>query len=168
MIDVRSQAVTGLTPPTSGEALIRESWPSVTAMPGIATLGRTLILSIIGAPLGWALMLPFYFKKVLPYIAIRYTLTNRRLMIRRGLLPVPEKEIALGDIDEVRIVRDDNSAFFKAATLEIVHKGEVKLTLPGVPEPDGFRQAILNACLAWVPGRAQSWMSFVPGKDAKK
>ena len=27
--------------------------------------------------------------KILPYIARRYTLTNRRIMIQRGLKPVP-------------------------------------------------------------------------------
>ena len=64
--------------------------------------------------------------------------------------------------------RDDNSAFFNCGTLEIVNKGQPNLTLPGVPEPEGFRHAILNACLAWVPGRAAEWMTFAPGKDAKK
>jgi hypothetical protein len=164
MIDGRTQPVTGLMPPQLGEALIRGAWPSVAAMPAVATLGRKLILSIAGAPLGWALMLPFYFKKVLPYIATRYTLTNRRVMIQKGLKPVPVQEVPLADIDEVRIVKDDNSVFFRCGTLEIIHKGQVRLSIPGVPQPEAFRQAILNACMAWVPGRAAEWVSFPPGK----
>jgi hypothetical protein len=164
MTDGRTQAVTGVTPPQLGEAVIRGAWPSVAAIPAVATLGRKLVLSIGAAPLGWAVMLPFYFKKVLPYIATRYTLTNRRLMIQKGLKPVPVEEIPLSDIDEVRIVKDDNSEFFRCGTLEIVHKGQVKLTIPAVPQPEAFRQAILNACMAWVPGRSAAWVAFPPGK----
>jgi len=164
MTDVRTQPVTGLTPPQVGEALIRGAWPSVAATPAVARLGRALILSIIGAPLGWLVMAPFYFMKVLPFLATRYTLTNRRVMIQRGLKPVPVQEVPLADIEEVRVVKDDNSAFFRSATLELVSKGQVALTLPGVPEPEAFRQAILNACMAWVPGKAAAWMAFPPGK----
>ena len=87
MNDVRRQAITGLVPPLFGEALIREAWPSVTAIPAAAGLGRALMRSIVLAPLGWALLLPVYFMKILPFIARRYTLTNRRLMVQRGLRP---------------------------------------------------------------------------------
>jgi hypothetical protein len=163
-VEVRMQPVTGLTPPQVGEALIRGAWPSVAAMPAVASLGRSLILSIIGAPLGWALMLPFYFKKVLPFIATRYTLTNRRLMIQRGLKPVPVEEVPLSEIEDVRVNLDENSAFFRSGDLEVVSKGQVRLKLAGVPEPEAFRQAILNACMAWVPGKAAAWMQFVPAK----
>ena len=45
--------VTGLVPPESGEAAIRECYPAITAYPAVASLGRKLILSYIGAPLGW-------------------------------------------------------------------------------------------------------------------
>jgi hypothetical protein len=156
MIDVRKQAVTGLVPPQQGEAKIREAWPSVTATcPPAATLGRKLMLSRAGAPFGWGLLLPVYFWKILPFLARRYTLTNRRLMLQRGLKPVPRQEVALADIEDVRVVPDANSAFYRAATLEIIAKGgQVALTLPGVPEPESFRQAILNACRAWGGAKA--------------
>jgi hypothetical protein len=156
------QVVTGVVPPQLGEALIREAFPSVAAMPAVATLGRTLICSIALAPLGWFLMLPFYFLKVLPGFSRRYTLTNRRVMLRRGIKPVPSEEVKLSEIDDVRVVKDANSKFFRAGTLEIVSGGKTVLTLPGVPEPDAFRIAILNACRAWAPGRIQP--VFVPAK----
>jgi hypothetical protein len=159
----REQVVAGVVPPQLGEALIREKFPSVAAIPAVATLGRTLICSIIGAPLGWALMLPFYFMKILPGLARRYTLTNRRLMIRRGLKPVPSAEVKLSEIDDVRMVKDANSAFFRAANLEIVSDGKVILTLPGVPDAEAFRIGVLNACKAWAPGRIKP--VFVPAKE---
>jgi len=162
--DLPHQAITGVMPPLLGEATIRVAWPSLSATPAVATLGRKLILSIILAPLGWLLMLPFYFRKILPFLASRYTLTNRRLMIQRGLKPKMTEEISLADIDEVRVVRDANSVFFRSGDLEIVSKGAVKLRVPGVPEPDSFKHAIINACMAWVPGKAQQMLRFVPAK----
>ena len=60
------QAITGLTAPATAESIIRVAWPSLAAYPAVATLGRKFILSWVLAPLGWGLMLPFYFRKVLP------------------------------------------------------------------------------------------------------
>jgi hypothetical protein len=95
-LDARQQVATGATPPPAGEVMIREVWPSVTVIPAAAALGQKLIRSIVLAPLGWLLLLPVYFLKILPFVAKRYTLTNRRLMIRRGLKATPAVEVALG------------------------------------------------------------------------
>lgn len=164
MTDMRKQAVTGVVPPQTDEALIRVAWPAVTALPAIATVGRKLICSILLAPLGWFLLAPFYFKKILPFVATRYTVTNRRVMLQRGLKPTAAHEISLADIDEVRVKHDNNSAFYRTGDLDIVSKGQVKLTLAGVPEPEAFKHAIVNACMAWVPGKAHAWLTFVPAK----
>lgn len=164
MQDARQQAVTGLTPPQAGEALIREVWPSVAAHAGVASLGRVLTRSIVGAPAAWAVMAFFYFLKIFPFLATRYTLTNRRLMVRRGLRPTPAHEVPLGEIDEVRVRTDANSEFFRAATLEILSHGKPVLTLKGVPGPESFRRSILDACAAWVPGKLRG--AFVPAKAA--
>src|SRR5262249_38080574 len=143
LTDGRMQVITGVVPPQSGEAMIRELWPSVARRPAVAGLGkmlnelggkvaRTGILFPIGlliAAAGWMLMAPFYFSKVMPFLAQRYTLTNRRLMIRRGWKAKPSHEVALADIDDVRVVKDANSDFFMAGNLEIISKGEVRLTL---------------------------------------
>ncbi len=162
MQDIRQQVVTGVVPPQVGEALIREIFPSVAAHPGVASLGRTLTRTIIGAPLAWLLMALFYFAKALPAVGRRYTLTNRRLMIRKGITRRPAWEVPLADIDDVRVQLDANSEFFRAGNLEIVSQGKVIHTLRGVPEPESFRQSIINACKAWVPGKASG--PFIPAK----
>jgi hypothetical protein len=166
--DVRRQAVTGVVPPQTAEAKIRVAWPAVTTAVPVAKLGKTLMCTIILAPLAWLLLAPFYFKKILPFAATRYTLTNRRLMIQRGLRPRPVSEIALAEIDEVRIPPESVDTFYRAGTLEIVSKGQVRLTLPGVPEPEAFRHAVINSCMAWVPGKAAAWMKFIPAKAEGK
>lgn len=147
-------AIAGLTPPDLAEVRVREVFPSVARSPGIAALGRALTGTIVLAPLAWLLMSLLYFGKLLPIVGRRYTLTNRRLMIRHGWSATPGQAVALADIDDVRIVTDSNSTFFRAATLEIISQGRVALTMPGVPEADCFRQAILNTRNAWVPGKA--------------
>src|SRR5262249_3344462 len=95
-------------------------------------------------------------KKILPFLAKRYTLTNRRLMIQRGLKPKPRQQVKLEDIDEVRLVESSFSPFFRAATLEVVSGGKVVLTLTGVPEPEAFRRSVENAVMAWVPAKAKA------------
>jgi Bacterial PH domain len=165
MPDVRKQVITGVVPPEVDEARIREAWPSVARSPGMASLGRVLTGTIVLAPLAWLIMALGYFGKILPFAARRYTLTNRRLMVRHGLKGKPGQQVNLADIDEVRVKTDANSDFFRAADLEIISNGQVALTLRGVPEPEGFRQAILNACNAWVPGRKRG--PFIPASAAK-
>lgn len=146
------QAVTGVMPPQLGEALIREAWPTVAGLsPALASLGKSLTRTFILAPLGFLLLLPLFALKFAPFICRRYTLTNRRLMIQRGLKPAPAEQVALADIEDIRFDPKAVDPFFISGTLEILSKGRVVLTLPGVPEPEGFRQTILNARSAWVP-----------------
>src|SRR5437899_1472011 len=103
MPEAVAQVVTGVMPPLLGEARIREAWPSVASQPGLASVGRALTRTILLAPLAWLLMSAVYFGKLLPIVGRRYTLTNRRIMTRKGWKGVPGKEVALADIDEVRM-----------------------------------------------------------------
>jgi hypothetical protein len=166
MADPRRFPVTGVIPPQLAEARIREVWPSVARWPVVASLGRALTNTIVLAPLGWLAMSLAYFGKLMPLVACRYTLTNRRLMIRKGWSGKPAGEAPLEKIDDVRIVSDANSEFFRAGTVEILNGADVILTLTGVPEPQSFRWAILNARNAWVPGKAKT-LPFIPASATK-
>src|SRR5207248_1604919 len=90
LADVRDQAVTGVTPPQTNEAIIREVWQSVTAHTGPASLARACYRSTVLAPLGWLVLAPFFLMKFLALapglsgLATRYRLTNRRLMVCKG------------------------------------------------------------------------------------
>ncbi len=81
-------------------------------------------------------------------------------MIQHGLKPRPVHEVALADIDEVRVVPASNNAFYRSGTLEIVSHGKIVMQLPGVAQPEGFRHAILNAYRAWSPHHAD--LPFIP------
>ena len=157
-VDAHSQAMSEVASPQLREAIIRDVWPSVAAHAGPAGLARATYKTIILAPLGWLILAPFYFAKLLAILpglsglATRYRLTNRRLMVCKGLRPVADKEVPLDRIKDVKLVTDANSEFFVAGMLEVLDaNGQVLLSLPGVPEPESVRQAILQAAAAWGP-----------------
>jgi hypothetical protein len=158
MAALADQPVTGVTPPQLGEAIIRDVWPSVAAHAGPAGLARACYRTIVLAPVGWFVLAPFYFAKLLAILpglsglATRYRLTNRRLMICKGLKPVPDKEVPLDRIKDVKLVTDANSEFFVAGRLDILDaNGQTVLSMPGVREPESVRHAILQAAAAWGP-----------------
>jgi hypothetical protein len=158
LADPRDRAATEVASPLLGEAIIRDVWPSVAAYPGPASMARACYRTIVLAPLGWLLLAPLYFMKLaaivpgLSGLATRYRLTNRRLMICKGLRPVPAKEVPLDRIKDVKLVTDANSQFFVAGTLEVLDaNGQTLLSLPGVPEAESVLHAILQAAAAWGP-----------------
>jgi hypothetical protein len=148
-------AVTGVIPPLVREGLIREAFPTVVGInAGAALLAKKLMRTLVLAPLGFLVLGPLFALKFGPFVCKRYTLTNRRLMIQHGLKPSPAQEIALADIDGVVCNPNAVDPFYISGTLEIVSNGRVVMTLPGVPEPEGFRHAVINAVKAWVPSKA--------------
>lgn len=162
------QAVAGLTPPQLGEAMIREVWPTVRSVSaGVAALSAKLMRSVFLAPLGWVLNSLLFGRKFAPVLCRRYTLTNRRLMVRRGWKPALVQEIALKDIDDVRLIADSYDAFYRSGDLQVLSGGKEVLKLIGVPEPESFRQAIVNAVRAWS-GTDKLKGPFVPASAPSK
>jgi|YelNatPaOPRAMG01_1025707.scaffolds.fasta_scaffold96982_2 hypothetical protein len=144
------QAVAGLMPPQLAEAMIREVWPTIRSVSaGIASLSALFMRSVVLAPLGWMLNGLLFFRKLAPAICQRYTLTNRRLMVRRGWKPTPVQEVPLKDIDDVRLIADTYDPFYRSGDLQVLSGGKEVLRLVAVPQPESFRQAILNAVRAW-------------------
>jgi hypothetical protein len=158
MAEPRPQIEPSAASPLTGESIIRTVWPSVAARPGPAGLARACYRTIILAPIGWLVLAPIYFQKMLAVVpglsglATRYRLTNRRLMVIKGFKGTPTKEVPLDRIKDVKLVTDANSEFFVAGTLEVIDlNGQTVLSLPGVPEPESVRHAILQAAAAWGP-----------------
>jgi hypothetical protein len=160
------QAIAGLTPPEVAEARIRDVWPSVARAPLFAGLGKFFINTIFLAPLGWAIMALPYFGKLLPIIAIRYSLTNRRVLIKHGWTWKVRSEVSLAEIEDVQLDPKSIDNFFRSANLIIHRSGSAPLTLTAVPDPESFRHAILAARNAWAPGKAKT-LPFIPASSAK-
>ena len=141
--------------PAIQETRIREVWPTVARVPAVAGLGKLLTKTIILAPLGWLVMGGTYFLKVLPIFAIRYKLTDKRIMIVRGWSAKVSHAVALADIDDVQLDPATVDHFFRSADLKIISGGNLAMTLTAVPDAEAFRHAILDSRNAWAPGRAK-------------
>jgi uncharacterized membrane protein YdbT with pleckstrin-like domain len=137
------------------ETRIREVWPTVARVPAVAALGKLLTKTIILAPLGWLLMSGVYFGKVMLFTAIRYKLTDKRIVIVRGWSARVSQAVALADIDDVQLDPATVDHFFRSADLKIISGGNIAMTLTAVPDAEAFRHAILDSRNAWAPGRAK-------------
>jgi uncharacterized membrane protein YdbT with pleckstrin-like domain len=140
---------------------IREIWPSVKRVPAVANLGKLLNNTIVLAPLGWLVMAGVYFGKVLPFVAVRYRLTDKRIMILRGWKGSIRQQVPLAEIDDVQLDPASIDQFFRSADLKIMRGGNAVMTLVAVPDAESFRHAILDARNAWAPGRVKM-LPFIP------
>jgi MFS family permease len=170
------QAIAGVTPFRVGEATIMIVWPSIAstwfgrmmgrlyrikAGIGFVTLGNLIALAsaplmamailgkfiaafVAGIPL---LGLPF---RLLPNGVIRYILTNRRVIIARGLKPAAEQYVELDRFDDIEVVVQPGQEWYPAGDL-VFKRGAVEtFLLRGVLRPETFRQTCLKARQAYV------------------
>ena len=88
--------------------------------------------------------------RILPLDAYRYTLTNRRVVIQRGLMPVDEIWIELDRFDTIDIEVLPGQEWYHAGNL-LFRRGQIEtIRLTGVPRPETFRQTCLKARMGYV------------------
>jgi hypothetical protein len=153
------QAIAGVTPAAVGEATIMVVWPSVAATGfgqwlgrgyrsrlgfGIFNLGN--LLALMSMPL----MALVYFARRLPFWIRRYRLTNRRVIIERGVAGHPEQYVDLDRFDAIDVVVQPGQEWYPAGDL-VFRRGNVEtFLLRGVQRPETFRQTCLKAHQAYV------------------
>jgi hypothetical protein len=150
------QAITGVSPPELSEVGIATAWPSIAVTSLGRWLGRRFENNTVVGPLHlsigriWVLMsiplaLKLYFFNLLPFRCRRYRLTNRRVIIQKGLAAVDERWTSLDDFDEIQIIVQPGQAWYRCGDLAFV-KGKVEsLRLIAVPHPEAFRATCLKA-----------------------
>ena len=157
------QPITGVMPSELSEVTCKVVWPTIGAMRagrlvgqlsdlrmGVGeffTLGKLMALATIPISLavfGWQLM---------PIVCRRYTLTNRRIIIRKGLMAVDGVWISLDDFDAIKIEVLPGQQWLHAGDLVFLHGDQEVLRLPGVSRPEAFRHVCLNARTALVSVR---------------
>jgi hypothetical protein len=148
------QAIAGVTVPAEKEATVMTVWPSVAAM-SLAGIPLGLILGRLYAMKGGfyiftvgnlmcllsiPLALVLYLKRIGPFVGRRYRLTNRRIIVERGLSAKEEKSIQLDHFDNIEIAVRPGHEWYHAGDL-VFRKGTVeKFLLTGVSRPEAFRQ----------------------------
>jgi membrane protein YdbS with pleckstrin-like domain len=147
------QAIAGVTPLSEREVTVMTVWPSVAAMQLLAlpvgrwlgkaygckagayifTLGNLCCLLAIPA----ALVL--YAKRIGPFVATRYRVTNQRIVVERGLSSKEERSIGLDKFDKIDVQVQPGQEWYDAGDLIFSHAGVERFRLEGVSRPQAFR-----------------------------
>ena len=154
------QAISGVSPASVQETTIMTVWPS-NAMFGLGRgLGRLYALRFpdiyffrIGnliALLSIPIALVLFFMRVAPFIGQRYTLTNRRVVVYKGLLIQEERSVALDRFDKVDIDVLPGQEWYHAGDLIFRLGNTETFRLAGVSRPEAFRSQIIKAHMAYV------------------
>lgn len=158
-MNASQQAISGVVPPAVAEATVMTVWPSVAATGlgrslgrlyrirdgvGPISVGRLALLATI--PLG----LMLYLSMRLPWAIRRYRLTNRRIMIERGINPVVEQYADLDRFDAIDVAVSPGQEWYAAGDL-VFRRGPIEtLRLTGVSRPESFRQTCLKVRQSYV------------------
>jgi hypothetical protein len=144
----------GIVPSELGEVPSVTIWPTIGALPAGRLVGR-----LAETRLGWGewftvgkllalatipISLSVFCWQLMPYVCRRYTLTNRRILIRRGLLPADEHWISLDEFDAVAIDVLPGQDWLHAGDVVFKRAGNEVLRLPGVSRPEVFRHMCLT------------------------
>ncbi len=169
------QAIAGVAPPELGEVTVMTVWPSIAASRVGQLIGWACGVSWLIKPpfnlgkLFALLLIPvaltlYFFRYAVPLVTwlltlgmfpvnstcLRYRLTNRRLVVQKGLLPVDDQSVALDQFDAIDVLVLPGQEWYPAGEL-IFRKGPVEVfRLSGVSRPEAFRQVCLKAHLAYV------------------
>lgn len=137
-----------------GETISKVVWPTIGAtrrgrlvgqlcslrlgVGRIFTLGNLLALATI------PISLAVFFWQLLPGVIRRYGLTNRRIVVFKGLARIEERSIGLGDFDSIEIQLLPGQEWLRAGDLVFFRDGQEVFRLAGVPRPETFRAICLK------------------------
>ena len=159
-----NQPILGVMPSELAEVTCKVVWPTIGAtQPGrwvgrlaavrlglgeFFTLGKLLALATIPvsvAVFAWQLM---------PFVCRRYTLTNRRIIVRKGLRAVDGPWIGLDEFEAIDVEVLPGQQWLHAGDLVFRRGDREILRLSGVSRPEAFRRVCLTAQTALVSVRA--------------
>jgi len=153
-----AQPIAGVMPAELHEVTVMTVWPSVAKY----ALGRSLgslfaitwpdvyifrlgnLIALLAIPIALVL----FFLRIAPGIGTRYRLTNRRIIVERGLTGVEDKAVDLDRFDTIIIDVLPGQAWYDAGDL-VFKLGNVEtFRLEGVSRPAAFRETCLKSHLA--------------------
>lgn len=154
-----TQAITGVTPAGTSEVTIMTTWPSMgstsfgqalgrlygirTGIGNIVTIGNLIALAAIPQ----ALLL--YLLNLEPMTCRRYRLTNRRVVVEKGVKCKIDKEVSLESFDNVEVIVQPGQEWYRCGDL-VFSQGKVEtFRLLGVKSPEAFRHTCLKAQLGY-------------------
>jgi hypothetical protein len=157
------QPIAGLTPSELQEATVAVVWPTIGATAAGRLVGRVagvrpawdrfLIVGKLAAAATIPISLAAFVWQLLPYVCRRYRLTNRRIVVQKGLSPVEERQIGLDAFDTIEISLQPGQEWLRSGDLVFQRGGSEVFRLEGVSRPDVFRAACLKVRAAMLAVR---------------
>lgn len=152
------QAITGVAPPEAGEVTMTSVWPSIAEyklgqMIGQGCMlggGKAFSIGNLVALTTIPVALLLFFWSLRPWAAKQYRLTNRRVVIQRGLRPKDDAAVKLDNFDRIEVDVLPGQEWYPAGDLVFFHGPVEVLRLAGVPHPEAFRQTALKAHRGYV------------------
>jgi hypothetical protein len=154
------QPIAGVVPAEIKETTVMTVWPSVAKYGLGRVLGQAFAirwpdiyifrLGNLIALLSIPIALPLFFLRIAPGIGTRYRLTNRRIIVERGLTSVEDKAVDLDRFDSIAVEVQPGQAWYHAGDL-VFRLGNVEtFRLEGVSRPVVFRETCLKSHLAFA------------------
>lgn len=138
----------------SGEITVMTVWPTIAATRPGRWLGRLYGMNVGISrflPLGrfWMFVtipvaLVLFCWLFMPWLCRRYRLTNRRLVIQKGLSAVDGPSVALDAFDAIEVAVLPGQEWFPAGDLVFLRDGCEVFRVRGVGRPDIFRRTCLK------------------------
>lgn len=155
-----SPPIAGVAPAELSESTVMTVWPSVAGYgigrflgglyairwPDIYIFRLGNLLALMCIPIS----LPLFFARIAPGIGTRYRLTNRRIVVERGIAGKEDKAVDLDRFDTIVTVVQPGQAWYDAGDL-VFRQGNVEtFRLEGVSRPESFRQTCLKSRMAYA------------------
>jgi len=152
------EPIPGVVPAEIRETTVMTVWPSVAKFslgrwlgalyaitwPGVYIFRLGNLIALLSIPIALVL----FFVRIAPGIGTRYRLTNRRIIVERGLTGVEDKAVDLDRFDAIDIDVVPGQAWYDAGDL-VFKLGNVEtFRLEGVSRPAAFRETCLKSHMA--------------------
>jgi len=151
--------IAGVAPEDVAEVTAMTVWPSNSAYSIGRWFGRLYeveygwyifrvgnLIAVLSIPIALVL----FFARLAPWIGIRYRLTNRRVIVQRGIRGVDETSVDLGGFDSIEVVVQPGQQWYHAGDLVFRNGTAEVLRLRGVSRPEAFRQTCLKSHAAYT------------------
>jgi hypothetical protein len=157
------QPVAGIMPSDLAEVTCKVVWPTIGATRAGRLVGRLADMRIglgefftLGKLLALAtipISVAVFCWQLMPYVCRRYALTNRRIIIRKGLMPMDEQWIDLDEFEAIDLEVLPGQQWLHAGNLIFRRGGREVLRLSGVSRPEVFRHVCQTAQAALLSVR---------------
>jgi len=157
------QAIAGVFPPELEEVNSMTVWPTIGATTAGRLVGRLSAIRIglggfltLGTAMAAAtipISLAVFAWQLLPFICRRYTVTNRRIVVKTGYSAADDRSIDLDAFDAIDQEVLPGQAWLHCGELIFRRQGTEVFRLSGVSRPGVFRQVCLKAQNALVSVR---------------